>query len=129
MVQTKTTEQRHQLTQFQSKKKTPEPTSLTPPTDLTTLPTDFPEKNGKSHVPGDTDPHPSPSDSSPKKSYFLNDRNSSKAIKIKAIRRKSARNTRNRTRQTHRQAIIICPTAVTTDASDVKIRVIGKIIR
>ena len=41
-------------------------------------------------------------------------------VKRNAIRRKSVRNTRNRTRQTHSQAIMICPTEVNTDARDEK---------
>ena len=45
-----------------------------------------------------------------------------------AITRKSVVNTRNRTNQTHRQAIPIRLTTVTTDARNVKIRAIGKSI-
>ena len=45
-------------------------------------------------------------------------------LKRKLIRRKSVVNTRNKTRQTHRQAILIRPTTMTTDASDVKRRAI-----
>ena len=46
-------------------------------------------------------------------------------IKINSTIRKSVRNTRNRMSQTHRQAILIRPTTVTTDASNVKRRAIG----
>ena len=46
--------------------------------------------------------------------------------KINAIQRKSVGNTGNRSRQTHRRAILIRPATVTTDASDVKRRVTGK---
>ena len=49
-----------------------------------------------------------------------------KRTKINAIRRKNVGNTRNRTLQTHRQAILIRLTTVTTDVSDVKIRAIRK---
>ena len=68
--------------------KTPETTPLTPPTYLTTLPTDFPEQNGKSHVPGEPDPDPSLSDSSSNKFDLLNDSNSSKSIKKKSDKKK-----------------------------------------
>ena len=94
--------------------KTPEPMPLTPPTD-------FPEQNIKAHVQVDPEPDPSLSDSSLNKSNSSKDRNYSKLIK--------KINTRNRTRQTHLQAILVRLTRVTTDASDVKIRAIGKQIR
>ena len=55
----------------------PEPTPMTPSTDLPTLPKDFPEGNGKVHVTWDPDPYPSLSDSTSKKSNFTNDSNSS----------------------------------------------------
>ena len=51
--------------------KTPDPTPLTQPME-------FPEKDGKVHLPGDPDPDPSLSDSLSKKSNSLNDSNSSK---------------------------------------------------
>ena len=38
--------------------KLPEPMPLTLPTDSPTLPTDFPEQNGRAHIPGDPDPDP-----------------------------------------------------------------------
>ena len=38
--------------------KMPEPTPQTLPADYLTLPTDLPEQNGKSHIPGDPDPYP-----------------------------------------------------------------------
>ena len=41
-------------------------------------------------------------------------------LKINAIRRRCVRNTRNRTRQNRRRAIMIRPAIVTTDASNVK---------
>ena len=44
--------------------KIPDPTPVTPPTDSQTLPTYFPDQNGKVNVPGDPDPDPSSSDSS-----------------------------------------------------------------
>ena len=40
------------------RKKTPEPTPLTQPMDLPTLPTNLTEQNEKAHVPGDPDPDP-----------------------------------------------------------------------
>ena len=54
----------------------PESTSMTGPTD-------FPDQNGKSHVPGDPDPDPSLSDSSSNKYNSPNDSSSSKSIKKK----------------------------------------------
>ena len=63
---------------------TPDPMQMTGPTGLT-------EKNGKLHVPGELDPHPSSSDSSPKKSNSLKDRNSSKFIKKKSDKKKKRR--------------------------------------
>ena len=61
--------------------KTPDPMPLTPPMD-------FPEQNGKLHVPGDPDPDPTLPDSSSKK-YNLSDyRNSSKFIKNKSDKKK-----------------------------------------
>ena len=57
--------------------KFPKPTALTLTTDSPELPTDLLEENGKSNVPGDSDPDPSLSDS-PKKSNSPNDTNSSK---------------------------------------------------
>ena len=56
--------------------KNPDPTPLKRPTYFT-------EENGKAHVPGDLDPDPSLSDSSPKKSNSSNDSNSSKSKKKK----------------------------------------------
>ena len=56
--------------------KLPEPTPLT-------LPTDFPEQNGKLYVPGYPDLDPSLPDSSSKKSNLCNDINSSKSNKNK----------------------------------------------
>ena len=50
-------------------------------------------------------------------------------FKINAIGRKSVINTRKGTRQTHCQEILIHPTTVNTDASDIKRRAIGKSIR
>ena len=68
--------------------KTPEPTPLIPPIDLT-------EQNGKAHVTGEPDPDPSLSDSSLKKYNLSNDRNSSKSIKKKSNNKKK--------RQKHRK--------------------------
>ena len=102
--------------------KTPDPTPLT-------LTTDFPEKNRKLHVPGDPDPDPSFPDSSSNTSNSSKNSNSSKSIFKKEIGRKSVGNTRNRTRQTHFQAILIRLTTVTTDKSDVKRRAVRKQIR
>ena len=48
-------------------------------------------------------------------------------LKRRSIRRKSVRKTGNTTRHTHRQEILIRPTTVTTDASEVKRRSIRKI--
>ena len=48
----------------------------------------LPEKNGKSHLPGDQDPDPTLSDSSSKKYNFLNDTNSSKSNKKKRDKKK-----------------------------------------
>ena len=62
--------------------KFPEPTVLTLPTDSPTLPTGFPEQNGKAHVLGDPDPYPSLSESLSKKSNLSNDINSSKSSKL-----------------------------------------------
>ena len=87
------------------------------------------EQNRKVHIPGEPDPDPSTSDSSSKKYNSLKDINYSKSNKNKSIRRKSVVNTRNRTPQTRRQAILILPTTVTTEASDVKRRAIGKRVR
>ena len=50
-------------------------------------------------------------------------------IKRNAIRRKNVKNKINRTRQTHRRAILIRPTTVITDANDVRGRAIGSKIR
>ena len=52
-------------------------TKTTKPTPQT-QPTEFPEQNGKLHVPGELDPDPSSSDSSSNKSKFSKDRNYSK---------------------------------------------------
>ena len=68
--------------------KSPEPTPLTLTMDSPTLPTDFPDQNGKVHVPGDPDPDPSLSNSSSKKSNSLNDTNSSKSNKKKRDKKK-----------------------------------------
>ena len=101
----------------------PEPTPLT-------RPTDFPEENGKSHIPGDPDLDPSSSDSSLKTFNSLNDRNSSKSKKRNAIRRKNVRKTRKMILQTHHLSkIMIRPTIVITDANYVRGRAIGKRIQ
>ena len=71
--------------------KTTEPMQMTPPTDFTTLPTDFQSKNGKAHVPGDPSPDPSSSYSSSNKSNSSNDSNSSKLIKKKSDKKKKRR--------------------------------------
>ena len=61
--------------------KMPEPTPMTRPTEL-------PERNGKTHVPGDPYPDPSSSDSSLKKSNSSNDSNSIKSKKKKRDKKK-----------------------------------------
>ena len=50
-------------------------------------------------------------------------------LKRNTIKRIFFRNTGNRTRQTHRQVILIRPTPVTTDANNVKRRAVEKSIR
>ena len=68
--------------------KTPDPTTRTRPMGSPKLPTDLPEQNGKSYVPGDTYLDPSSSDSSWNKSNFSNDSNSSKSIEQKKDKKK-----------------------------------------
>ena len=51
-------------------------------------PTEFPQQNGKSHVPGELDPDPSLSDSLSKKSNLPKDINYSKSIKKKRDKKK-----------------------------------------
>ena len=95
-------------------KKTPDPTPLTQPTESS-------EQNGKAHVPGELDPDPSLPESQSNKSNLSNDSNYSKLIKKKSDKNKNRhKNNKNITRQTHRQAIMIHPKTVTTDARDVK---------
>ena len=74
--------------------KSPEPTQVI-------LPTDFPERNGKVHVPEDPYIEPSLSDSSLKNLIFQMIEIPVNQIKRNVIRRKSFVNTRNRTRQAH----------------------------
>ena len=61
----------------------PEPTPQTQPKYSPTLTTDSPDQNGEAHVPGESDPDPSSSDSSPNKYNWSNEENSSKSIKKK----------------------------------------------
>ena len=90
-----------------------QPISLTEPL---TQPTDFPEENGKGHVPDDPDPDPSLSDSSSKKK--------------KRDKKKSVINTGKMTRQTHhRSTILVHPTTVVIDVSEVRGRAIRKSMR
>ena len=63
------------------RKKTPEPTPLTKPTDL-------PEQNEKVHIPGEPDPYPSSSYSPANKYNSSNDSKSSKWIKKKSDKKK-----------------------------------------
>ena len=64
--------------------KSPDPVPLT-------LPTYFPEKNGKVHVPGGPDPYPSSLDSSSNKSNWSDDINSRKSNKKKRDNKKNCR--------------------------------------
>ena len=70
------------------RKQLTKPTPLTIPTDSPSLPTDFPEQDEKTNIPGVTDPDSSLSDSSSKKSNLSNDTNSSKSKKNKRDRKK-----------------------------------------
>ena len=75
-------------------KKTPKPMPLTPPKDLPAPPTDFPEQNGKAHIPGDPDTDPSLSDSSSNKSNSLKNSKFSKSIKKRSDKKKKRRKQR-----------------------------------
>ena len=108
--------------------KIPETTPPTRPTDSPILPTDSSEQTGKAHVPGDLDPDPSSSDSSSKQIRRMIAIPVNK-LKRNVIRRKIVGNTRNRTRKTHRRAILIRVTTVTKYTSGVKRRATGKRIR
>ena len=78
-----------------------------------THPTEFLDENGKGHVLDNPDPDPLLSDLSSKKKTRDN--------------KKSAVNKGNMISHTHNQAmILICPTTVTTDASNVRRKAIGK---
>ena len=97
------------------------------------------KQKGKSHVQADPESHPSSSDVSLSESDSLDDSNCSKyrsknlsastddsnyrkSKRKKCDKIKSVGNTGNRTRQTHRQEILIRPTTVTIDARAAKIR-------
>ena len=56
-----------------------------------TRPTEFSEQNGKAHVPGDPDPYPSSSGSSPNKNNLFKDSNSSEFHKKKSNTKKNRR--------------------------------------
>ena len=70
---------------------------------------------------------PSLSESSLTKSDFSDDSNYSKSRRENALQRKSVKNTRNRTRHTHRQTILIRLTKMTIDARVAK-KVTQKVI-
>ena len=114
------------------REKIPEPTPLTQPTELSTQRTESSKKKGKAHVLADPESYPSLSDSSLIKSDSSDESNCSKSRNknesdldddkiyrksksINTIKRKIARNTRNRTHHNHLQAILFRPTTVTID--------------
>ena len=75
-------------------------TKMTEPTPLT-RPANFPDQNGKAHVPGDLDLDLSLSESLSNKSNFSKDSNSSVSNKKKRDKKKNFGKIRNRTRQAH----------------------------
>ena len=108
------------------RKKLPEPTTLPLPTDLSSLPTDFPEQNRKHTCQG----------TRIQTHHFQIHRQRNiicqmtpiqvNQIKINAIRSKSVKKTRKRTHQAHRREILIRPTTMITDRNYVRGRATGK---
>ena len=106
-----------------------DPTPLTLTTDSTTLPTDFPEQNGKAHVPGA--PFQTHHCQTHRRRNLIRRMTPIQLNQIKrnAKRRKIVEKTRNRTRQAHCRAILIRPMTVITDTRDVRRRATGKRIQ